>query len=345
MRLRTTKSRSVRSTCEHRSPRAACPGDMVPATWFRRVSPSGTAVSGAGATTVLRARGAHRRGGAGSATRHGYECRGGTAVADRHWTALRAAALMNAYLDSSWTFGFDHAKQRAGACHYDKRTITLSRYLSERCSEDEVEQVLLHEIAHAIAGPRAAHGPAWLRVARRIGYRGSRTHHYETATEFARWVGQCPNGHVVYRFRRPRPGTTSSCAKCSRRYDPRFAIVWSERVPPVAARVRAGAGSQAAAGAAARSQVAASGVAANAASSAAAAAEASAAPAPEAASQGAASQGAASQSAAAPGSAARGAVPAGAVSHGETWQGETRNASAASRSAKPSAAARQGAAK
>jgi len=105
----------------------------------------------------------------------------------------------------SWTFGFDHAKRRAGLCNYTERRITVSRYLAAKFDDDEVHQVLLHEVAHAMAGHEAGHGPQWKRVAREIGYVGERTHDGEIAHELAPWVGVCPGGHTHARFRRPTP--------------------------------------------------------------------------------------------------------------------------------------------
>ena len=136
-------------------------------------------------------------------------------------------ALIRLHLDPSWSFDFDNAKRRAGACNYRDKRITVSRYLSSRFDDDEIHQVLLHEVAHALAGHDAAHGAAWKRVARRLGYVGGTTHHGETATELAPWVGRCPAGHVTYRHRRPT--RASSCARCSRRYDERFGLSWTRR--------------------------------------------------------------------------------------------------------------------
>ncbi len=118
----------------------------------------------------------------------------------RRW----ADALIALHLDpAEWSFGFDHAKTRAGLCNYTRKRITVSRYLAARFDDDEIHQTLLHEVAHALAGPHAGHGPEWRRVARELGYVGKRTHDGETATEFAPWVGTCPAGLVHYRYRRP----------------------------------------------------------------------------------------------------------------------------------------------
>lgn len=144
----------------------------------------------------------------------------------RRW----AEALIALHLDpAEWTFGFDRARTRAGLCDHTRKRITVSRHLAERFSDDEIHQVLLHEVAHAIAGARAGHGPAWRRIARDLGYEGTRLFHDQIAADLAPWVGTCPSGHVLYRHR--RPSRDSSCATCSRRFDPRFRITWSRRAP------------------------------------------------------------------------------------------------------------------
>ena len=74
----------------------------------------------------------------------------------RHW----AHALIALHLDPSWTFAFDHARTRAGLCNYAAKRISVSRLLAARYDDDEIHQVLLHEVAHALAGPDAGHGPA-----------------------------------------------------------------------------------------------------------------------------------------------------------------------------------------
>jgi len=146
-------------------------------------------------------------------------------------------ALIRLHLDDSWSFGFDNAKRRAGQCDYSKKRITVSRYLAARFEDDEIHQVLLHEVAHALAGHKAAHGPSWKRIARELGYDGGVTHHGETAVELAPWVGTCPAGHVTYRHRRPTRAT--SCAKCSRNYDARFPFTWTRREITSATRLAA----------------------------------------------------------------------------------------------------------
>ena len=149
-------------------------------------------------------------------------------MADPARVRVWAEALIRMHLDPDvWTFDFDHAKRRAGLCNYTDHRITVSRYLSEKFEDDEIHQVLLHEVAHAIAGPQAGHGAAWKRVAEELGYVGGRTHDGEIAHERAPWIGVCPAGHGHFRFRRPTRVT--SCGTCTRGFSRAHLIEWRRR--------------------------------------------------------------------------------------------------------------------
>lgn len=145
-----------------------------------------------------------------------------------------AEALIRLHLDPAfgkgvWSFGFDRAKRRAGLCNYTDRRISVSRYLAAEFDDDENHQTLLHEVAHALAGPSAHHGPEWQRIAQGLGYVGGRTHSGDISHEQAPWVGLCPGGHTHYRFRRPsRP---SSCTTCERgAFNDAHLIKWQRRI-------------------------------------------------------------------------------------------------------------------
>lgn len=149
-------------------------------------------------------------------------------MADLARVRLWAEALIKMHLDPAvWRFGFDNAKRRAGLCNFTERRITVSRYLAAKFDDDEIHQILLHEVAHAMAGPRAGHGAVWKRTAAEIGYVGGRTHDGEIAHERAPWVGACPAGHPHYRFRRPT--REQSCGKCSRSFSRTHLIDWRKR--------------------------------------------------------------------------------------------------------------------
>ena len=149
-------------------------------------------------------------------------------MADLNRVRTWANALITLHLaPAQWAFGFDNAKTRAGLCNYTNKRITVSRSLAGRYEDDEIHQVLLHEVAHAIAGSRAGHGPKWKAVAADLGYEGKRLHDGAIANEFAPWVGTCPAGHLHDRYRRPT--RMLACGRCSRRFDAANAIAWQQR--------------------------------------------------------------------------------------------------------------------
>ena len=141
----------------------------------------------------------------------------------RHW----AKALFALHLDASWTFDFDRATRRAGLCNFSRKRITVSRHLAERFDDDAIHQTLLHEVAHALAGPHAGHGVEWRRTARGLGYVGGVTHDGPIADERARWRGSCPSGHDFVRFR--RPSFDVSCGRCSRTFSRAAIITWHDQ--------------------------------------------------------------------------------------------------------------------
>lgn len=78
-------------------------------------------------------------------------------------------------LEQGWTFKFDNAKKTLGKTSFSHKYISLSRYMTELDSTGEfVEQTMLHEIAHVLAGHAAGHGEAWKIKGRSIGYTGGR---------------------------------------------------------------------------------------------------------------------------------------------------------------------------
>lgn len=149
-------------------------------------------------------------------------------MADLERVTVWANALITLHLDAEeWTFGFDHAKRRAGLCNYTDKRISVSRYLAVRYEDDEIHQVLLHEVAHAIAGPAAGHGREWKAVCEELGYVGGRLLDGGAAAELAPWRGVCPNGHEHHRYKTPT--RIQSCGKCARGFDHTFAITWEKR--------------------------------------------------------------------------------------------------------------------
>lgn len=151
---------------------------------------------------------------------------------DLQEAAALAQELMGRHGLTGWRFGFDRARVRAGACHHHDRRITLSPHLTRAHSLEQVRETLLHEIAHALVGPRHGHDAVWRARARSIGATGERCYDAgEVPVVPGRWQGRCAAGHVVHRHRRPT--RVLVCTRC--RGVPTLARVirWSHDGRPV----------------------------------------------------------------------------------------------------------------
>ncbi len=129
-----------------------------------------------------------------------------------------------------WTVELDSAKRRAGICRFGPRVLGLSAPLTALHSEDEVRDTILHEIAHALVGPRHGHDATWRRVATQIGCSGERCVSADAPRVEPAWLGVCDRGHSIGRHRRPERVMT--CARCSRSFDLAHLITWTQHGRP-----------------------------------------------------------------------------------------------------------------
>ncbi len=139
--------------------------------------------------------------------------------------AERLIAQHLSALEHPWIFRWDHARRRAGACHHDKKQISLSLHITTLGSIEDAEQTILHEIAHALCGKEHNHSQQWLDTARSIGYTGWIRHTGPSPDHLARWRGTCAAGHVVLRYRKPR-NMVASCVACNPRFSRRHLLEW-----------------------------------------------------------------------------------------------------------------------
>lgn len=145
-----------------------------------------------------------------------------------------ARSLMNRHGFGHIPFEFDRGKSRLGACHFTAtrqggrivdakvKKITLSALYVELLPENEIREVILHEIAHAMT-PGDNHGYAWKRAARSLGIKGDRCAKPSASPE-ATWIGRCKNGHESKQHR--APGRVKACGKCAAVWKPENVLVW-----------------------------------------------------------------------------------------------------------------------
>ena len=122
----------------------------------------------------------------------------------------QASALLKRHGLKDWRFAFDDATRRAGSCQFTRRTITLSRHLARNAPEAEILDTLLHEIAHALVGPRHNHDAVWRAKAVALGSSGERCHNLRFAPP--RYIVSCRNGCWSATAERRRRNVV--CRKC-----------------------------------------------------------------------------------------------------------------------------------
>lgn len=116
-----------------------------------------------------------------------------------------AETLMLQHGLKGWTFKFDNARTRVGVCRFEARQIGLSRHYVRVNPGDEVRETILHEIAHALAGPDAGHGPRWKRIARSLGCSTERctSAPLDVRPKYSLWCNTCGK-RLRHYHRRPR---------------------------------------------------------------------------------------------------------------------------------------------
>ena len=118
-------------------------------------------------------------------------------------------------LEYRFRFEFDNAKRRFGSCSFSPRIITLSRNLVLLNDQQRVTNTILHEIAHALAGPGNGHNWVWRQIALEIGCNGKRCYSKQDTIVVERTlIAKCPNCNKESgRFR--KPSKQYSCGNCS----------------------------------------------------------------------------------------------------------------------------------
>jgi|SRR5271166_407361 len=135
-----------------------------------------------------------------------------TAAEQLAWNLMQEFRLSQ----NGWMFWWDNAKRRFGSCCTATRRITLSRELTLRNDQPQVEDTIRHEIAHALAGSRHGHDEEWKRQCAVTGANPKRC--YDSAEVDAPkgdWQATCGGcGTVHSKFRRPRGIKYCAVRKC-----------------------------------------------------------------------------------------------------------------------------------
>ncbi|WP_242491800.1 SprT-like domain-containing protein [Actinomyces minihominis] len=136
-----------------------------------------------------------------------------------------ARAVLDHYGLHGWTVRWDRAKRRAGCCYHSRREITLSRTLARLYPEDAMRNVVLHEVAHALAGAKHGHDAHWKKLAVRVGAEPRALLPPNLPQPAATWVGTCPHCGLGKSLH-AAPRRVVSCGRCSSSFSREHILEW-----------------------------------------------------------------------------------------------------------------------
>jgi len=123
-------------------------------------------------------------------------------------------SLLDKFALRDWSFTFNRRKRCLGLCRHHEKRIELSIFYVAANNEESVVDTVLHEIAHALAGPAAGHGPRWKAMCVKIGAKPERLDD-EATMPTGRWRAVCPTCRTQYsRHRKPMRNRRYSCRAC-----------------------------------------------------------------------------------------------------------------------------------
>lgn len=124
-----------------------------------------------------------------------------------------AGKLLRAHALSGWVFAFNRRKRAMGFCCYSQRSIELSIHFVVRNDMDEIIDTLLHEIAHALVGPKHGHDRVWKAKCVEVGATPQRLGHADMPA--GKWQAVCKAcGRNYNRHRRPKRMRGWYCPHC-----------------------------------------------------------------------------------------------------------------------------------
>jgi predicted SprT family Zn-dependent metalloprotease len=106
--------------------------------------------------------------------------------------AQRARELLAQHHLSRWSFRFDNGRKRAGSCQYGTQVISLSYEFAKYAPAEEIDDTILHEIAHALVGNAHHHDDRWRATALAVGGSGRRCHDLQFTPP--RYIVRCECG-------------------------------------------------------------------------------------------------------------------------------------------------------
>lgn len=128
----------------------------------------------------------------------------------------RAEILLAQYDLNGWSFKISRTKTFVGMCYYMDQRIEFSEYFLHEPWE-QVEDTLLHEIAHALVGPHVkAHGWHWRLKAIELGANPNRVAENAITSAKHNYLITCGGCGAKWKRHRLKEGYRNGRFRCSR---------------------------------------------------------------------------------------------------------------------------------
>lgn len=126
-----------------------------------------------------------------------------------------AKRLIKLHLGKKWKLKINKRHSSLGRCDFDRKIIELSAHFIDHNNTDAVTEIILHEIAHALAGDTAGHGPLWAEQCRRLNIEPTVVYHDKKMPD-GKWVATCKKCSRQYNKQyKPPIGFQYLCPKCN----------------------------------------------------------------------------------------------------------------------------------
>jgi len=117
--------------------------------------------------------------------------------------------------DKGWIFQWMNRRNTYGMCYYGTKTLKLSLLFVDHNDREKVLEVCRHEVAHALAGSAAKHGPYWQAIAIELGVVNPGPCTSGAELPPARYQATCPSCAKLYsKARPPLPSTNGRYYYC-----------------------------------------------------------------------------------------------------------------------------------
>lgn len=116
-----------------------------------------------------------------------------------------------------WRLEFVNAMAYAGITNHKRNVIALTVEYVQAYNEEQITQLVLHEIAHAIRGRVAvnAHDEKWLFIAQRMGYTGGTCMPETYPSPRIVWDYTCTSTGQILETQEPPADNDDTCKLCN----------------------------------------------------------------------------------------------------------------------------------